>query len=101
MPPRATDIRTARHYRWGGSCDGWHLLESPHLSVIQERVPAGAGESPHRHARARQFFYILSGQARMEFSDGQVDLDPGQGVHVAPGVAHRFANRGHRDVVFR
>ena len=30
---------TADHYVWGDGCDGWHLVASDRLSVIQERMP--------------------------------------------------------------
>lgn len=100
MDPRISDTGTAEHYTWGGVCDGWHLLKDPTLSVIQERVPPGAGETAHFHARARQFFYVLSGMATMEFAHGAVTFGPGQGLHVAPGTQHRFVNRSDDDVVF-
>lgn len=85
---------------WGGACDGWHLLKHPELSVIQERVPAGAGEVRHFHSRARQFFFILHGEAVLELPDGAVVVCAGQGLHVAPGVAHRFVNYSDEDVIF-
>ena len=96
----AVDTSTAEHYTWGGVCDGWRLLEGNDLSVIQERVPASAGESPHFHARARQFFYVLSGTATMEFQDRNVVFGPGQGLHVAPNVVHRLVNGSDIDLVF-
>jgi hypothetical protein len=34
-------LENAEHYNWGGACDGWHLLKSAALSVIQESVPPG------------------------------------------------------------
>lgn len=94
------DRGSARHYRWGGVCDGWHLLERGDLSVIEERVPAGASEEPHRHARARQFFYILDGDAVMEVDGRRVALASGQGLEIPPGTAHRFRNDSPRDVRF-
>jgi len=56
----------AEHYLWGTRCDGWHLVKNPNLSVIQERMPAGASEVRHFHHRSQQFFYMLSGEAAME-----------------------------------
>lgn len=97
---QATDISQAEHYLWGEVCDGWRLLNLPDLSVIQERVPPGAGEMKHVHARARQFFYVLSGYASLELEAETVALSPGQGLHVPPGVAHRFVNKGDEAVVF-
>ncbi len=90
---------TAEHYAWGGVCDGWRLLSLPDLSVIEERVPAGAGEVRHFHGRARQFFFVLSGTAKLEFDGSSVTFGAGQGVHVPPGVVHRFANASDKEVV--
>jgi mannose-6-phosphate isomerase-like protein (cupin superfamily) len=98
-PIRVAEVQTAAHYHWGGVCEGWRLLESAGLSVIQERVPAGAGEIAHRHEHARQFFFVLSGTASLEFEAQSVSFTAGQGVHVAPGVTHRFANHSSEDVV--
>ena len=95
---RAVDISSARHYRWAEASDGWHLLESADLSVIQERVPPGDQERRHRHARARQFFYILTGEATLEIDGNEVALSAGQGIEVPPGSPHQFFNRSAADV---
>jgi mannose-6-phosphate isomerase-like protein (cupin superfamily) len=100
MAQDVSGISTAEHYTWGGVCDGWHLLKDPALSVIQERVPPSAGEAPHFHVSARQFFYVLSGVATMEFEDRTVTFGPNQGLHVAPNTPHRFVNHSDVDVVF-
>ncbi|MBI3563309.1 MAG: cupin domain-containing protein [Gammaproteobacteria bacterium] len=90
----------SEHYVWGDVCDGWHLLRHSEMSVVQERVPPGASEVKHFHARARQFFYVLSGTASMEFDGCSVSFSAGQGIHVPPGVAHRFYNASPVDVIF-
>jgi mannose-6-phosphate isomerase-like protein (cupin superfamily) len=97
---RPSDKSNADHYVWGGVCDGWHLLRSADLSVIQERVPPGASETKHFHTKARQFFYVLSGTATLEFADGEVTFGAGQGVQVEPGIAHRFRNKAATEVEF-
>lgn len=93
-------IQNAEHYAWGGACDGWHLLKSPDLSVIQERVPPGAAEVRHYHEKARQFFYVLSGRAAIELGDRKIVLGPGQGLAVPPLAPHRLLNPGAQDLVF-
>jgi mannose-6-phosphate isomerase-like protein (cupin superfamily) len=92
------DISSARHYRWGAASDGWHLLEGADLSVIQERVPPGDAERRHRHARARQFFYVLTGVATLEIDGREVTVTAGQGIEVPPGTPHQFFNRSSADV---
>jgi len=37
----------AEHFIWGNACDGWHLLRSDSLSVIQERMPPETSEQLH------------------------------------------------------
>jgi len=94
------DVTTAEHYKWGDVCDGWHLLKTPGLSVIQERVPPSAAEVQHFHETAQQFFYILSGTASLDLEGRTVSLQAGQGVGVPPGCRHRFVNPSDADVVF-
>jgi mannose-6-phosphate isomerase-like protein (cupin superfamily) len=90
----------SEHYRWGGGCDGWHLLKSSGLSVIEERVPPGASEVNHYHATAQQFFYILCGEATVEFEQRRVRLGPQQGIAVPPRTAHRLCNESDSELRF-
>jgi mannose-6-phosphate isomerase-like protein (cupin superfamily) len=91
-------IADAEHYRWGDVCDGWHLLKLDELSVIRERVPPGACETRHRHARSRQFFYVLEGSAVIEVEGTRHTLRAGEGLHVPPLAAHQFRNESDCDV---
>lgn len=91
---------TAEHYVWGEVCDGWHLVQSEALSVIEERMPAGAAEQRHLHERARQFFYVLQGELTMEVEGMVHHLGAGDGVEIAPGKAHQARNESGEDVRF-
>ena len=93
-------IQTAEHYVWGEICDGWHLLKRDDMSIIQERVPAGAAEIMHHHTTARQFFYILEGEGTMVFEDHQIVFHKGEGLEIEPQVRHQFTNQSHTDVHF-
>ena len=88
------------HYTWGEQCDGWHLVNSPGLSIIQERMPAGASEERHLHARSRQFFFVLSGALTMEVDGRRELLQNYQGIEIAPGVPHRVFNESDHAVEF-
>jgi len=95
-----TSTENAEHYTWGDQCDGWHLLRTDSLSVIQERMPTGAGEQLHYHEQAQQLFYILSGIATFEV-DGQVKIvHPNQSIHIPPNTKHRILNNGDTDLHF-
>lgn len=90
--PDPVSRATAEHYVWGTGCDGWHLVRTGELSVIQERMPGGTHEVRHHHARSRQFFFVLEGTLTLEV-DGRVhQLGPGVGLEVAPGAAHQARN---------
>jgi mannose-6-phosphate isomerase-like protein (cupin superfamily) len=93
-------IENAEHYIWGEVCDGWHLLKRDDLSVIQERVPAGAAEVVHVHNIARQFFYMIEGEGTMIFQDHEVILKKGEGIEIAPQTKHQFKNQSTADVHF-
>lgn len=90
---------TAARYTWGDGCDGFVLVDTDSLSVIEELVPPGATETWHLHTHARQFFYILEGSATMHLRDADVPLTVGEGLEVSPGIEHRFAN--HSDSMVR
>ena len=91
---------SARHYTWANVCDGWRLIDTPGLSVVEERVPPGSEEVRHYHNEARQFFYVLSGSAVLEMEGQEHGVPAGSGIEVAPGVQHKFLNRSEQDVVF-
>lgn len=90
----------AEHYTWGNHCDGWHLVKSESLSVIQERVPSGCSEARHFHTKAEQFFYILSGVASMELEGKTFIVNPNQGIHIPAGSKHQLSNQHESDLVF-
>ena len=96
----AISTGNAEHYRWGEASDGWHLLAGDDLSVIEERMPPGSAEQRHRHVQARQFFYVLEGDAVLELEGLQYRLRRGEGLHVPPGIAHQIRNDSAADVRF-
>jgi mannose-6-phosphate isomerase-like protein (cupin superfamily) len=89
-----TSTQTAEHYTWGNACDGWHLLRSDSLSVIQERMPPGTAEQRHFHERAQQVFFILAGAATFEVGEETVQVTAQESLHVPPNTPHRIANEG-------
>lgn len=91
---------TSEHYTWGDNCDGWHLLKSDSLSVIQERMPAGTEEALHFHHKARQFFFILSGIATFEIDGVVIEVSANEGIHIAPNQKHKIKNKGETDLHF-
>jgi mannose-6-phosphate isomerase-like protein (cupin superfamily) len=97
---RPASAETATHYRWGESCDGWRLLDESSVSVNEERVPPGRGELWHSHDKARQFFYVLDGEAEIRTDQGTALLKAGEGAEVPPGLPHQFFNASPEPVRF-
>lgn len=73
------------HYLWG---NGWRLLDSENVSIIQEIVPPQRSEIKHFHTNAGQFFYILSGKAAMIFEGKKIVLNKGEGLEIPPPECH-------------
>jgi mannose-6-phosphate isomerase-like protein (cupin superfamily) len=91
---------TAEHYVWGTACDGWRLADDAALSVIQERMPPHTSETRHLHEAARQFFFILSGEATMELNGELFVLAPEEGIEIPPDTPHTMMNRSDDEVEF-
>jgi mannose-6-phosphate isomerase-like protein (cupin superfamily) len=98
MPTRIVSANTAEHYTWGGrdgaGCDGWHLVKTPSLSVIEERMPSGTRETRHSHVHAHQFFFVLEGELTLEVEGQRFVITAGEGLEVRAGQPHQAENPG-------
>ncbi|WP_141432925.1 cupin domain-containing protein [Bacillus sp. 03113] len=90
----------AEHYIWGEICDGWHLVKNKDLSVIHERMPAHTSEVRHFHQKARQFFFVLSGNATLEMDGERITLNSNEGLEVPPLIPHQMLNESNEDIEF-
>src|SRR3569832_11991 len=97
---RAVSKENAAHYSWGNNCDGWHLLRSDNLSVIQERMPPGASEVPHHHEKSHQFFYVLSGQLHIDLEGEVHKIQANEGLEIKPKSKHRVYNASASEALF-
>ena len=96
----AINKQNSKKYNWGDECFGWHLLNSPSLSVIQETMPAGTQEILHLHHKAQQFFFILKGVATFKV-DGQTHtINTGEGIHISKGQLHQISNQSNDVIEF-
>jgi quercetin dioxygenase-like cupin family protein len=87
----------ADSYKWGGpkadQCDGWHLVRTPQLSIIEESMPPGTSEHRHYHLYVRQFFYVLEGELAIEVEGAPISLVAGEGLEIPPEQNHQVMNR--------
>ena len=91
---------TAEHYVWGQQCDGWHLLKTDSLSVIQERMPPATSEMMHVHLKAQQLFFIISGTAVFETKGVMHTIHSNESFHIPAGEKHKISNRSNEDLHF-
>ena len=98
--PKPISTRTAYSYGWGDGCTGWHLVRAQGLSVIEERMPPGTREVRHWHARARQFFYVLSGTLTLVVVVETQVVPARRGIVLRPGTAHQVSNDSSTDAEF-
>lgn len=99
-PPAPLSADTAEHYTWGESCDGWHLVKTNCLSVIEERMPPGTSETRHAHRVSRQFFYVLDGTLSIKVEGIEHTLTARQGIEVPPNMRHQVRNTSPAEIVF-
>lgn len=70
------------------------------LETEQWLAPCGAVAIRHRHPEQEERFTVISGSLRVEVAGDVRILGSGQSVTIAPGVAHRFSNRGDSEAHF-
>lgn len=90
----------AEHYAWGENANGWWLMKNPHLSVVHEVAPPGNAEIRHYHHQARQFFFILQGQATVEIESEVFVLKAQEGIEIPPKTYHQFRNESDGTVSY-
>ncbi|WP_158795818.1 cupin domain-containing protein [Pedobacter sp. L105] len=95
-----TSIKNAEHYKWGENCDGWHLLNSGSLSIIEEKMPPGTAEQYHFHKKAQQVFYVLNGPATFEIEGEIITVQDRESIHIPPLTRHRIINQSLDEIRF-
>jgi mannose-6-phosphate isomerase-like protein (cupin superfamily) len=104
VPVHTISTKTADHYKWGGdlgtSCDGWHLVKTSNLSVIEELMSPDTSKLRHYHLHAQQFFYVLDGVLTLEIEEQTFVLQAGEGIEISPRQRHQAFNRSLASVRF-
>lgn len=90
---KVVSTENTEHYKWGNGSDGWHLLKSDNLSVIEENVPPNEKEERHYHNESQQFFYVLLGVAHIEISGELFEVHTGNGIHIPAKEPHQLMNK--------
>ena len=89
-----------QQYHWGENCTAWNFVDDINLSVKLENMPPGSSESRHLHMKARQFFFIIKGQATIEIENEILLVKEGEGIFINPNQKHRIYNRQSSELEF-
>ncbi len=92
--------KNSEHYAWGTSCDGWRLVDTPNLSIIEEEMPPGTEEVLHYHNNSNQFFYMLEGTASFIIDGKECSVKPNEGIYIEVGNPHSIINRSGEKIKF-
>jgi mannose-6-phosphate isomerase-like protein (cupin superfamily) len=97
---QTVSTQNSEHYPWGENAHGWWLLKNPHLSVVQEKAPPGNAELRHCHHQARQFIFVLEGEATVELESDVFVLNQFEGIEIPPKAYHQFRNESDKEVTY-
>ena len=92
--------QNTEHYFWGNKCEGFHLVKTDNLSVIQEIMPPNTSEKLHFHKLSQQFFFILKGIATFEIEQEIFTIKSGNGIHILPRIKHKILNLQSKSLEF-
>lgn len=63
-------------------------------------MPLKTSEVRHYHQKAKQFFFVLSGQATIEVNGEVILLNEHEGMEISPEVPHQMINNSDWDIEF-
>ena len=92
---RRTERRTPEQTTPGMAREEAYAGDDTWIGTV--RTEPGVGTGWHHHGGYESYIYVLAGSARMEFGPGGgevLDCEPGDVIHVAPGVVHREISTG-------
>lgn len=93
-------LRAGNQHRWNRRLGDHAGLT--HFGVVLTRIePDGQSSYRHAHSHQDEFVYVVQGEVDLETNAGVQRLRPGMcaGFPAGSDNAHRFVNRGPRDVL--
>jgi mannose-6-phosphate isomerase-like protein (cupin superfamily) len=70
------------------------------LSARLWRLPPGSANTLHKHVRAEEFYFVVSGTGRMRVSDQTLTVPEQGGVLVSPNLLRQVFNDTDREVLW-
>ena len=76
------------------------LDDGPHHKVKRILVNRGHRLSLQKHARRREHWFVLEGEAIVTRDNEEIHVSAGQAVDIPEGAWHRIKNAGRKQLVF-
>ncbi|MFH0850448.1 MAG: cupin domain-containing protein [Candidatus Bathyarchaeota archaeon] len=77
----------------------WEETGSKELCVGLGELPPGRVLGLHHHVGDAEFYYVLSGRAKVTVEDMEVDATPGTAIYIPPSAKHSIVNDGTENFV--
>jgi len=66
------------------------VADEPEYAAKILEMREGRPTSLHIHPMKKESLYVVSGRLRVETSEGEYKLSPGEGITIEPGIEHRL-----------
>ena len=76
------------------------LTDAENLLVVRVEVEPGNGHPFHHHPHMEEVLYVLEGRMEQWVEQEKKVLEPGESVHIPPGVVHASYNSSGESMVF-
>ena len=77
----------------------WEETGSRELCVGVGELPPGKVLGLHHHVGDAEFYYVLSGRAKITVDDEEIDAKPGTAIYIPPDSPHKILNDGEEKFV--
>jgi len=77
----------------------WEETGSTELTVGFGELPPGKVLGLHHHVGDAEFYYVLSGRAKVTVEDLEVDATPGTAIYIPPDAKHSIVNESREKFV--
>jgi len=78
----------------------WRETGSTDLCIGLGSLPPGKILGLHHHADDAEFYYVLSGRAKVTVDDEEIDATPGTAIYIPVASKHSILNHSDEDFVF-
>ena len=77
----------------------WEETGAKEFCVGLGELPPGKMLGLHHHVDDAEFYYVISGRAKVTLEDEEIDATPGTAIYIPVGAKHKIVNDGEEKFV--